>query len=241
MVSLSIVIPAYNEEKRLPTSLDTILEFVNGRYEFVEVIVVDDGSRDGTAECVRQYAKTHPAVRLLQNPGNRGKGYAVRHGMLQAKGEWILSTDADLSSPIPEIDRLFSAVSSAGAEVAIGSRALDRSLIGVHQPAGREYAGRVFNFLMRMITGLKFQDTQCGFKLYHASAAREIFSRQQLDGFGFDVEDLFIARVLRIKVVETPVRWNNVEGTKVSLLHGVNSFLDPLRVRWFHVKGKYRK
>jgi glycosyltransferase involved in cell wall biosynthesis len=241
LVSLSIVIPAYNEEKRLPTSLDTILEFVNGRYEFVEVIVVDDGSRDGTAECVRQYAQTHPAVRLLQNPGNRGKGYAVRHGMLQAKGEWILSTDADLSSPIPEIDRLFSAVSSAGAEVAIGSRALDRSLIGVHQPAGREYAGRVFNFLMRMITGLKFQDTQCGFKLYHASAAREIFSRQQLDGFGFDVEDLFIARVLRIKVVETPVRWNNVEGTKVSLLHGVNSFLDPLRVRWFHVKGKYRK
>ena len=213
MVSLSIVIPAYNEEKRLPTSLDTILEFVNGRYEFVEVIVVDDGSRDGTAECVRQYAKTHPAVRLLQNPGNRGKGYAVRHGMLQAKGEWILSTDADLSSPIPEIDRLFSAVSSAGAEVAIGSRALDRSLIGVHQPAGREYAGRVFNFLMRMITGLKFQDTQCGFKLYHASAAREIFSRQQLDGFGFDasVTSVRIRWCVRSSGSSSLVYWSSLK------------------------------
>jgi len=238
--SLSIVIPAYNEEKRLPTSLDIILEFISGRYDFIEILVVDDGSRDATAECVRKYALTHPSVRLLQNPANRGKGYAVRHGMLEAKGEWILVTDADLSSPIAEIDRLFEAAASANADAAIGSRALDRSLIGVHQPAGREYAGRVFNFVMRAITGLPFMDTQCGFKLYSSKAARQIFPKQQLDEFGFDVEDLFIARLLNLKVVETPVRWNNVEGTKVSLRHGLNSFLDPFRVRLFQLQGKYR-
>jgi dolichyl-phosphate beta-glucosyltransferase len=241
LLSLSIVIPAYNEEKRLPGSLDTILEYIGGRFEFVEVIVVDDGSRDGTSECVRQYATTHAAVRLLQNPGNRGKGYAVRHGMLEAKGDWILFTDADLSAPISEIDRLFTAATSAGADVAIGSRALDRSLIGVHQPASREYAGRVFNFVMRLITGLSFMDTQCGFKLYSSAAARRIFPKQQLDGFGFDVENMFIARLLGIKVVETPVRWNNVEGTKVSLMNGVDSFLDPFRVRMFQLQGKYRE
>jgi dolichyl-phosphate beta-glucosyltransferase len=239
--SLSIVIPAYNEEKRLPSSLDQVLSYVLGRYEFIEVLVVDDGSKDGTAQCVRKYAQTHPSVRLLQNPGNRGKGYAVRHGMLEAAGEWILSTDADLSSPISELDRLFEAASRGGAQVAIGSRALDRSLIGVHQPAGREYAGRVFNFVMRLITGLPFVDTQCGFKLYESTAARRIFSKQQVDGFGFDVEDLFIAKLLGVKVVEVPVRWNNVEGTKVSLINGLDSFLDPLRVRYFQLEGKYRE
>jgi dolichyl-phosphate beta-glucosyltransferase len=239
--SLSIVIPAYNEEKRLPASLDTILAYVGGRYSFIEVLVVDDGSRDGTADCVRDYAATHPAVRLLQNPGNRGKGYAVRNGMLNAKGEWALFTDADLSSPIEEVAKLSMAAALQDAQVAIGSRALDRSLIGVHQPAGREYAGRIFNFVMRVATGLPFLDTQCGFKLYQTAAARSIFAKQQLDGFGFDVEDLFIAKQLGIRVVEVPVRWNNVEGTKVSLLNGLDSFLDPLRIRTFQVKGKYRQ
>ena len=239
--SLSIVVPAYNEENRLPSSLDTILAYVGGRYEFIEIVVVDDGSRDETADCVREYASTHPAVRLLQNPGNRGKGYAVRNGMLSAKGEWILFTDADLSSPIDEVAKLFAAATGQNAQVAIGSRALDRSLIGVHQPAGREYAGRIFNFLMRAATGLPFLDTQCGFKLYEAAAARRIFSKQQLDGFGFDVEDLFIAKQLSIKVVEVPVRWNNVEGTKVSLWNGLDSFLDPLRIRSFQLQGKYRE
>jgi dolichyl-phosphate beta-glucosyltransferase len=239
--SLSIVVPAYNEENRLPNSLDTILAHIPGRYDFIEVIVVDDGSRDGTADCVREYARTHPAVRLLQNPGNRGKGYAVRNGMLNATGEWILFTDADLSSPIEEAAKLFAAATRENAQVAIGSRALDRSLIGVHQPASREYAGRIFNFVMRAVTGLPFLDTQCGFKLYQGEAARRIFSKQQLDGFGFDVEDLFIAKQLGIKVVEVPVRWNNVEGTKVSLWNGVDSFLDPLRVRSFHLQGKYKE
>lgn len=231
------MIPAYNEEKRLPASLDAIFEFVQSRYSFLEVLVVDDGSRDGTAECVRRDGR----AKLIENPGNRGKGYAVRNGMTQAKGEWILFTDADLSSPISEVDKLYEAIRKANAEIAIGSRALDRSLIGVHQSAGREYAGRVFNFVMRGITGLPFFDTQCGFKLYHSNAAKRIFPKQQLDGFGFDVEDLFIAKELGIRVVEVPVRWNNVEGTKVSLLHGVDSFLDPLRIRRFQMMGKYRE
>jgi dolichyl-phosphate beta-glucosyltransferase len=239
--SLSIVIPAYSEEKRLPSSLDSILQHVAGRYPSVEILVVDDGSRDGTADCVRRYALTHPAVRLLQNPGNRGKGYAVRHGMLEAKGEWVLFTDADLSSPITELQRLSDAAERNGAQVAIGSRALDRTLIGIHQPASREYAGRVFNAVMRLITGLPFLDTQCGFKLYHADAVRRIFPRQQLDGFGFDVEDLFIAQLLGIKAVEVPVRWNDVEGSKVNVLNGLDSFLDPFRIRAFQMQGKYRE
>jgi dolichyl-phosphate beta-glucosyltransferase len=241
VLSLSIVIPAYNEQNRLPASLDTILEYVAGRYRFVEIVVVDDGSRDGTAACVEQYASAHRSVRLLRNPGNCGKGYAVRHGMLDVKGEWVLFTDADLSSPITEIERLFEAAHREDAQVAIGSRALNRSLIGVHQPAGREYAGRVFNLVMRCLTGLRFRDTQCGFKLYRSDAARRIFARQQLDGFGFDVENLFIADVLGLKVVEVPVRWSNVEGTKVSLWHGLDSFLDPLRVRLFQLRRKYRE
>lgn len=153
--------------------------------------------------------------------------------------EWRLFTDADLSAPIEELDKLFAAVGRKDARIAIGSRALDRSLIGVHQPWGREYAGRLFNRIMRLITGLPYRDTQCGFKLYHADAANEVFRRQQIDGFGFDVEDLMIAKVLNIRTVEVPVRWNNVEGTRVSLIQGLTSFLDPLRIRLKQLRGEY--
>jgi glycosyltransferase involved in cell wall biosynthesis len=233
------VIPAFNEEKRLPASLTAIAEYLDG-HSGGEMLVVDDGSSDGTAECVRSFARARKNTRLLQNPGNRGKGYSVRHGMLEARNEWILSTDADLSAPIEDVERLFEAAARGNAEVAIGSRALDRSLIGVHQPKSREVAGIVFNAVMRAITGLPFRDTQCGFKLFGRKAARSIFSRQRLDGFGFDVEDLYIAKILGIRVLEVPVRWNNVEGTKVSLSQGLNSFLDPLRIRWNDLRGKYR-
>jgi glycosyltransferase involved in cell wall biosynthesis len=240
--SLSIVIPAYNEAKRLPASLDQILSFLAGRQlQFREVIVVDDGSQDPTAECVRAYSRREPFIRLLQNPGNRGKGYSIRHGMLEARGNWILSTDADLSAPITEFDTLYQAATRSGAQVAIGSRALNRHLIGIHQPAAREYAGKLFNVLMRAVTGLPFRDTQCGFKLFDRNAVSRIFPRQQLDGFGFDVEDLFIAKQLGIHVVEAPVRWNNVEGTKVSLWNGLDSFLDLLRIRAYQLRGKYRE
>ena len=158
------------------------------QWEFAEVLVVDDGSTDDTAQVARD-----AGVHVIQNPGNRGKGYSVKHGILEAKGEWALFTDADLSTPIGEVEKLWSAVEREGATVAVGSRAVDRSLVGVHQPLLREAVGRVFNLVMRLITGLDFKDTQCGFKLFQTRAGREVFSRQLLDGFGFDVEVLFIA------------------------------------------------
>jgi glycosyltransferase involved in cell wall biosynthesis len=204
-------------------------------WEFAEVVVVDDGSADNTVQVARD-----AGARVLQNPGNRGKGYSVKHGMLEAQGEWALFTDADLSSPIGEVEKLWSAAERAGAQVAVGSRAVDRSLVGVHQPALREAVGRVFNTAMRLVTGLSYKDTQCGFKLFQTSPGREVFSRQQLDGFGFDVEVLFIAKRLGLRSVEIPVRWDNVEGTKVSLLLGFAAFLDLLKVRRNALQGKYR-
>jgi dolichyl-phosphate beta-glucosyltransferase len=233
--SLSIVIPAYNEERRLPQTLRLVLDWLaGGAFRFLELIVVDDGSRDGTARVVEEFGKLNPCVRLARNPGNRGKGYAVRHGMLEAKGEWILYTDADLSTPIEEIEKLCHAVREQAAAVAIGSRAVDRSLVEVHQPALRELSGRCFNLVMRMVTGLPFRDTQCGFKLYRADAARQIFSRQKQEGFSFDVEDLLIAKKLGVRTVEVPVRWANVEGTKVRLSQGIKSFVDLVKIRMDH-------
>lgn len=235
MDSLSIVIPAYNEERRLPETLRQVLGWLaRGTFSFCEVIVVDDGSRDGTTQVVEDLARAHPCLRLARNPGNRGKGYAVRNGMLQARGEWILYTDADLSTPITEIEKLCRAAREQGAGIVIGSRAMDRGLVEVHQPALRELSGRCFNLVMRMVTGLPFQDTQCGFKLYRADAAREIFSRQKQDGFSFDVEDLLIAKKLGVKAVEVPVRWANVEGTKVRLSQGIKSFADLVKIRMDH-------
>lgn len=240
-LTLSIVIPAYNEERRLPSTLDAVLSWLDANpYQDVELLVVDDGSRDGTAELVRKRAAADSRVRLVQNPGNRGKGYAVRHGMTEAKGEWVLFSDADLSAPIEELPKLIDAAQKNNALVAIGSRALDRTLIGVHQSAWREASGIIFNRVMRVVTGLPFADTQCGFKLYKRDAAKRVFERQQLDGFGFDVEDLFIARKLGMKTVEVPVRWDNVEGTKVSMMNGLRSFADLLIVRWNSLCGKYR-
>lgn len=203
-------------------------------WDFAEILVVDDGSRDGTAAAAEAAGAT-----VLRNPGNRGKGFSVRHGMLKAKGDWSLFSDADLSSPIEELERLWKAAEKENAQVAIGSRAVDRSLIGVHQPVFRETMGRVFNLVMRLITGLPFRDTQCGFKLFESSAARAIFSRQSLDGFGFDVEVLYIAGRLGYRVLEIPVRWNDVAGTKVSPWRGVKAFWDPVKVRINGLRGVY--
>ena len=238
MDSISIVIPAYNEERRLPSTLDAVIAYLARKnFGFSEIVVVDDGSRDGTAVLVER--RKHPKLRLVKNPGNRGKGYTVRHGMLEAAGEWILYSDADLSAPIEELDKLIAAVEREGAQVAIGSRALDRSLVGVHQSAFREMSGRAFNFVMRMVTGLPFRDTQCGFKFFRADAARAIFSRQTLDGFSFDVEDLVIAKMLGIKTIEVPVVWNNVEGTKVSAFSGAASFAALVGIRGRALAGRY--
>jgi glycosyltransferase involved in cell wall biosynthesis len=239
--SISIIIPAYNEEKRLPAALDKVIAYLRRTpWPFAEIVVVDDGSSDGTVEVTERTRRACPSLRLLRNPGNRGKGYAVRHGILECRGEWALFTDADLSTPIEELEKLWQAADKAGAQIVVGSRAIDRGLIGIHQPWFRENAGRLFNLSMRLVTRLPFRDTQCGFKLFEARAAREIFRRQLLHGFGFDVEVLFIAHCLGYQAIEVPVRWNDVAGTKVTTLGGVAAFLDPLRVRWNQVLGRYK-
>ena len=242
MDSVSIVVPAYNEERRLPATLSLVLSYLARKpWRLAEVLIVDDGSSDGTAAAGEQLARDHPMVRLLSNPGNRGKGYSVRHGVLEARGEWVLFTDADLSAPIEELDKLLAAAAAEGAAMAIGSRALDRSLIEVHQSFFRESAGRMFNLLMRLLIGLPFQDTQCGFKLFETRAAREMFRRQRLERFGFDVEVLYLARRLGYRVIEVPVRWSHAEGTKVSMFRdSLNMFLDLVRIRWNALRGRYR-
>jgi glycosyltransferase involved in cell wall biosynthesis len=230
--SLSVVIPAFNEERRLPDTLENLAVFFESLpLDRLEILIVDDGSTDRTADVVRHRVQSDARFRLLQNPGNRGKGYAVRHGMLQSQGDWRLLTDADLSTPITELCKLHRAAEANNAAVAIGSRAIDRSLIARHQSFFRELGGRLFNVIMRGITGLPFGDTQCGFKLYRADAAEAIFSRQRLDGFSFDVEDMFIAQRLGIAVMEVPVAWANAEGTKVSLRSTIRAFTDLVRIR----------
>jgi glycosyltransferase involved in cell wall biosynthesis len=240
--SISIVVPAFNEEQRLPSTLSAVFGYLERKaFAFAEVLVVDDGSTDGTSAVAGELMRRHPGLRLVKNPGNRGKGYSVRHGMQEAKGDWILFTDADLSAPIEELDKLCAAAAAQGAAVAIGSRALDRSLIAVHQSWLRENAGRVFNLLVRLAIGLPFRDTQCGFKLFEARAAREIFRRQRLERFGFDAEVLFIARRLGYRTVEVPVRWSHSEGTKVSMFRdSLAMFADLLRIRWNQARGLYR-
>jgi glycosyltransferase involved in cell wall biosynthesis len=247
LVFLSIVIPAFNEERRLPQTMSQVLAYLAGprpqaRAENTEIIVVDDGSSDGTASTVEQISRLHSNVRVIRNPGNRGKGYAVRNGMLQAQGEWILFTDADLSAPIEELEKLFRAIEAEPAAVVIGSRALDRKLIGVHQSWMRENAGRFFNLCMRVIVGLNLWDTQCGFKMFRRDAAKRVFARQTIDGFGFDVEALYIAHRLGYRIVEVPVRWSHAEGTKVDMFSdSARMFADLLRIRGNALRGKYSR
>ncbi len=239
--SLSIIVPAYNESARLPETLRRIEGyFTRSEWDFHEILVVDDGSRDGTIAAAREFAAANTNIRVLANPGNRGKGYSVRHGMQEARGAWRLFSDADLSTPIEELDKLWCAVEKNGCPIALGSRALDRSLIGIHQPGFRESAGKVFNSIMRGVTGLPFADTQCGFKLFREDAARAIFARQTLERFGFDVEVLFIARKLGFQAVEVPVRWDHAEGSKVGMFTGLHAFKELAEVRFNDLMGYYK-
>ncbi len=201
--------------------------------------MVDDGSSDRTAELADVFAAKHASVRVLRNPGNCGKGYAVRQGMLAATGDWRLFSDADLSTPIDELESLWRNAASTGAGIVIGSRAVNRALIAVRQPGFRETAGKFFNLVMRLTTGLRIADSQCGFKLFSRDAADVCFARQTVDRFGFDVEILFIARRHGIRIEEVPVRWSHVEGTKVGLWNGAQSFLDLFAIRRNQMAGKY--
>lgn len=241
MNSVSIIVPAYNEERRLPATLNALCEYLEGRhFDQAEILVVDDGSSDTTAGLTREFSQHSPIVRLLSNPVNHGKGYVVRQGLLEASCEWVLFTDADLSTPIEDFARLETAIQKSGADGALGSRALDRRLVGTHQPWWREFSGRFFNLVIRLVTGLPYSDTQCGFKLFRREVARAVAARQMLTGFGFDVEILFIARSLGYRLQEVAVRWNNAEGTKVTLWNGLAAFADPLRVRWNSFRGRYK-
>lgn len=235
---LSIVIPAYNEEARLPKSLDQIHAYLNATGIASEVIVVDDGSRDHTVQIVESKSAEWPALRVVKNPGNHGKGYSVRHGMLEARGKIVLFTDADLSAPIEEADKLLSALQTS--DVAIGSRAMNRELIEVHQPWTREIAGIMFNMIVRVILGLNFEDTQCGFKAFRREKSQIIFQQQRIERFGFDPELLFLAKRNGLTIAEIPVRWANAEGTTVSMWDGIRAmFFEVAKIRWNAISGKY--
>jgi len=240
---LSLVIPAYNEAGRIEPTLDRVCGYLANAYPGAEVIVVDDGSRDSTPAVVKARAGAFRdaglSLTVLGDGRNHGKGASVRTGLLAARGRITLFSDADLSAPIEEAPKLVDEVASGRADIAIGSRGMDKNLIGVHQPASREFAGRAFNVAMRLTTGMPFRDTQCGFKAFAREAARAVFSRVRIERFGFDVEALFIARRLGYRVVEVPVVWNNVEGSKVSLFNGVDGFVDLARVRWNSLRGAY--
>jgi dolichyl-phosphate beta-glucosyltransferase len=238
-MTYSIVIPAYNEGTRLGATLDKVLAYVRERGWDAEIIVVNDGSRDNTAEMVREFAAGNPIVRLLENPGNRGKGYSVRHGILKARGDIVVFSDADLSSPIEEMPKLLAEL-AGGADIAIGSRWLRAELQTQRQSVHRQIFGRVFNLLMRMVLGLKFKDTQCGFKAFTRQAAHAVLPLQRIERWGFDPEILFLARKFGLRVAEVPVRWGHNGDTRIHpVLDGARMFQEMLRVRWYDVTGKY--
>lgn len=238
-LTYSIVIPAYNESERIEASLNKIVSFLSEQSRQVEVLVVNDGSRDNTAEIVRQFAAQHSYIRLIENPGNRGKGYSIRNGMLQAVGEVVLFSDADLSAPITEAPKLFAEIEK-GADVAFGSRWLIAKMQTERQSLLRQLAGRMYNVFMRVLLGLPYKDTQCGFKAFNRKAVDTIFPRQRIERWGFDVELLFLARKFRLKVVEVPVRWAHDDRSKINpLVDGIKMFGEMISIRWNAITGKY--
>jgi dolichyl-phosphate beta-glucosyltransferase len=239
---LSIVIPAFNEGTRLGRALTRIHEYFESRPNgpaAIEILVVDDGSTDDTAKIAQDWARELPSLRLISNGRNRGKGYSVKHGMLEACGRVAIFTDADLSSPIEESEKLLEAI-AAGNDIAIGSRALDRSLIFGRQSRFREIAGMIFNAWVRIFTGLPFEDTQCGFKAFVRERCQVIFEQQRIERFGFDPELLFLARRRGLRTAEIPVRWAHDPGTKVHMLRdSLRMFADLIYIRWNSLAGRY--
>jgi glycosyltransferase involved in cell wall biosynthesis len=236
---LSIVIPAYNESARIEKTLERVMSCVAEQSWDAEVLVVDDGSKDDTAAIVKRWMSQHPRLHLVQNPGNRGKGYSVRNGLLQAAGEVVMFTDADLSAPMEEAERLLAAIAN-GADVAIGSRWMDRTRQTIHQPLYRQFFGRCFNWITRSVMGLPFKDTQCGFKAFKRSAAQMIFRLQTIERWGFDPEILFIARKLKYVVREVPVTWGHDERSRMSYLKdGMKMLEEMAMIRANSVVGRY--
>ena len=238
-VGLSVVVPAYNESHRLPATLERVAAYLVSRERTFEVLVVDDGSTDGTAQAARAtLGRLGTVARCCGTSPIWGRGRACA-GTLAARGRQVLFTDADLSTPIEEIQHLEAALGT-GAHVAIGSRAIDRRTVEKRQNRLRDGLGRLFNLVVRAAVLPGIRDSQCGFKLFAGAAVEPIFSRQQIDGFGFDVEALAIARVLGYSIAEVPVRWVNDPDSRVGVLQGARAFLDPLRVRVRLSRGGYR-
>ncbi|HMQ04104.1 MAG TPA: glycosyltransferase family 2 protein [Pyrinomonadaceae bacterium] len=239
---LSIVVPAFDEEERLGSSVRGILQFLEANDVSAELIVVDDGSRDQTSESARESAAEFPGIStsVIRYDVNRGKGFAVKTGLLAAKGEIALFSDADLSTPIDEMYKLLEPIKDGNFDLTFGSRALDRSLIGTHQPWRREQGGKVMNLIIRMMSGLPFFDTQCGFKAFRLSKFRPLLDLMTINRFGFDVEFLFVADHHGLRLKEIPVRWNNVEGSKVSVIRDTRRmFAELAQIRRNARQGAY--
>lgn len=235
----TIVIPAYNERARIERTLEEVLRTLDENQWDAELLVVDDGSTDDTAQRVEAFAASDRRVRLIRNPGNRGKGYSVRNGLLHGTGRIVMFTDADLSAPMGEAERLFAAI-HAGADVAIGSRWLERSRQTIQQPLYRQFFGRCFNLVTRMVMHLPFADTQCGFKAFRRSAAQTIFQLQRIDRWGFDPEILFIALRRGYRVQEVPVTWGHDERSRISYVKdGIKMLEELMYVRWNALIGLY--
>jgi len=235
----SIVIPAFNEAARIESTLQKIIAYITAKQWDAEIILVNDGSDDGTVEIVEKYARTHRRLRLISNPGNRGKGYSVRNGMLHATGKLALFSDADLSSPIEEAEKLFDAIGQ-GADIAIGSRWLQVKLQRKRQPLYRQLFGRAFNRLLRTMLALPFKDTQCGFKAFTRKSIDAIFPLQKVERWGFDPELLFLAKRFGFKIAEVPVAWSHREGTRINpLSDGPRMVFEMMTVWWNAITGKY--
>jgi glycosyltransferase involved in cell wall biosynthesis len=237
---LSIIIPAYNEELRLGPTLGKIAKYIEEKHPSTEVIVVDDGSTDQTVRVAESWRSRIPTLRVLSNGRNHGKGFSVRRGSLEASGDVVLFTDADLSAPIDEAEKLLAALKTH--DVAIGSRAVNRKLIEVRESPFREFAGIVFNRIVQVTLRLPFVDTQCGFKAFLRERCRVIFEQQTIERFGFDPELLYLARHHGLSIVEVSVRWAHSPATKVNMMRdSVLMFLDVFRIRWNGLCGKYHK
>jgi glycosyltransferase involved in cell wall biosynthesis len=236
----SIIVPAYNEAQRLGESLARMLDYIRDSNWSAEVIVVNDGSTDNTAEVVGEFARQNPIVRLIENSRNRGKGYSVRNGIMNASGQVLLFTDADLSSPIEEASKLFAPIETGQADVAIGSRYLDSELQTRKQPVYRRVLGRAFNTALKVILGLSYRDTQCGFKAFSRKAALTIFPKMKIERWGFDPEILFLAERYDLRVAEVGVAWAHDHRSKISPVRdGTRMLGELIRVRMNSVGGKY--
>jgi dolichyl-phosphate beta-glucosyltransferase len=242
--NLSIIVPAYNEQVRLGKSVGKILAYIKKENLAAELIIVDDGSSDFTAEVAEKACAEFPEIetKVIRYKDNRGKGFAVKTGLLEAKSEIALFSDADLSTPISELPKLVEPIKNKKFDVTFGSRALDRSLIGTRQPWRREQGGKVFNLIVRMLTGLPFWDTQCGFKAFNMNKFRPLLDVMTIDRFGFDVEFLYVADYHGLHLEEIPVRWDHCEGTTVSVFRDSQRMFNEVRqIRKNARRGVYDK